>query len=189
MADESDGVHPTLRRWTFDLADNTNGVREELLDDMYCEFPRTNDGCMTVEYRHGWAVGTSSDRFASFNEIVHYDTRTGARKTFPLGDDCLGGEAVFAPRVGATEEGDGYLLTLAYNEPRNLSELLVFHATDIDRGPIAPRRATAAKFRRASMGVLSATSSGSRVFAVRRAKAAQARRSQDTTKRFPGRTA
>ena len=137
MADDAEGVQPTLRRWTLDLADNTDAVKEELLDDMLCEFPRTNDDYMTVNYRHGWAVGTSGDSFTSFNEIIHYDTQTGKRKTFPLGGDYMGGEAVFAARVGATEEGHGYLLTLACDTARNLSELLVFQALEVDRGPVA----------------------------------------------------
>ena len=137
MADSSDGVSPTFRRWTMDLADNTDGVAEELHDDMLCEFPRTNDGYMTVGYRHGWAVGTSGDTFTSFDELIHYDTETGARKTWALGAGHMGGEAVFAPRVGATEEADGYLLMLAYDTPQNLSELLVFRALEVENGPIA----------------------------------------------------
>ena len=32
---------------------------------------------------------------------------TGGRKTWALGDGYMGGEAVFAPRVGASGEGDG----------------------------------------------------------------------------------
>ncbi len=49
----------------------------------------------------------------------------------------MGGEAVFAPRVGATEEADGYLVMLSYDAPANLSELLVFEALNIDKGPLA----------------------------------------------------
>ena len=33
--------------------------------------------------------------------------------------------------------GDGYLLTLAYDAARNLSELLIFPALEVDRGPVA----------------------------------------------------
>ena len=102
---------------------------------MLCEFPRTNDGYMTVGYRHGWAVGTSGDTFTSFDELIHYDTETGARKTWALGAGHMGGEAVFAPRVGATEEADGYLLMLAYDTPQNLSELLVFRALEVGKRP------------------------------------------------------
>ena len=65
------------------------------------------------------------------------DTATGARKTFALGKDQMCGEAVFAPREGATAEGDGYLVMLAYDAPANVSELMIFEALEVDRGPVA----------------------------------------------------
>lgn len=133
----TEGTSPTFRRWTVDLADNTNRISEALFDDMTCEFPRTNDEFMTIPYRHGWAVGTSGGNGAFFNEVIHYDTLTGTRKTHSLGADYLGGEAVFAPRVGATDEADGYLVMLAFNQSRNLSEFQVFDALSIDSGPLA----------------------------------------------------
>ncbi len=137
LASDDDGINPTLRRWTMDLADNTNSISEELLDDMTCEFPRTNDDFMTVGYRHGWAVGSKDSGFSAFNELIHYDTETGERKTYSLGADKMGGEAVFAPRVGASDEADGYLVMLSYDAPANLSELLVFEALNIEQGPLA----------------------------------------------------
>ena len=136
MADDSDGTSPNFRRWTVDLADNTNSIHEELFDDMTCEFPRTNDNFMTVGYRHGWAVGTPGG-MASFNTIIHYDTETGARKTHELGEGVMVGEAVFAPRTGATEEGDGYLIALSYDPAQNLSALEILDALNVDQGPVA----------------------------------------------------
>ena len=114
QADESDGTNPTFRRWTIDLADNTNNISEELLDDMACEFPRTDDRWGTKAYRHGYAVG-SSGGLSSFNKLIHYDTTSGQRKTYDLGENYMVGEAVFAPRVGGTDEADGYMIMLAYN--------------------------------------------------------------------------
>jgi carotenoid cleavage dioxygenase-like enzyme len=137
MADVSDGTAPTFRRWTVDLADNTNSISEELLDDMACEFPRTDDRWGTKSYRHGYAVGTPSDKLGNFNHLIHYDTSTGQRKTYDFGDTHMVGEPVFAPRVGGTEEGDGYVIVLAYDQPKDKSELMVFHAESIDDGPVA----------------------------------------------------
>lgn len=108
---------------------------EDMLDDMTCEFPRLDDRMMTRVHRHAWLVGGHS-RELRFNRLVHYDLKTGARKIWGE-DQYLLGEPVFAPRAGATCEGDGYLLVLAYNQATQLSQLMVFAALDIERGPLA----------------------------------------------------
>jgi len=135
MASSDDGLAPTVRRWTIDVGGSTNSVSEDMLDDMTCEFPRLDDRMMTRVHRHAWLVGGHS-RELRFNRLVHYDLKTGARKIWGE-DQYLLGEPVFAPRAGATGEGDGYLLVLAYNQTTQLSQLMVFAAQDIERGPLA----------------------------------------------------
>jgi carotenoid cleavage dioxygenase len=138
MASADDGLSPVLRRWTIEVGGNTNSVGEELLDDMPCEFPRTDDRFMTRAHRHAWLVG-GADAQLMFNRVVHFDRVTGTRKLW--GDDrYLLGEPVFAPRSGSATEGDGYVLNLAYDQSTALSELLIFVATDIERGPVARAR-------------------------------------------------
>ena len=135
MASADDGLSPVLRRWTIDVGGTTNTVSEEQLDDMPCEFPRTDDRFMTRAHRHAWLVG-GADAQLMFNRLVHFDKLTGARTLW--GDDrYLLGEPVFAPRSAAAPEGDGYVLMLAYDQSTALSQLLVFVATDIERGPVA----------------------------------------------------
>ena len=56
----------------------------------------------------------------------HFDKLTGARSTYAPGDDYMLGEAVFAPRRGSTDEANGYLIVLAFHQPSNKSELLIF---------------------------------------------------------------
>lgn len=128
---------PSLRRWTMDLASSNQTVTEEMLDDMPCEFPRTDDRFMTRDYRHAYAVG-SRDREAAggFNELVHYDRRTGERKIYCASGKLLG-EPVVAPRKGSQEEADGYILVLAFDQATSLSELLILDAQSIDAGPLA----------------------------------------------------
>jgi carotenoid cleavage dioxygenase len=90
---------------------------------------------MTRAHRHAYLVG-GHDAQLRFNRLVHYDRETGQRKTW--GEDrYLLGEPVFAPRTGATGEGDGYLLVLAYDQTTTLSQLMIFAATDIEPGPLA----------------------------------------------------
>lgn len=47
------------------------------------------------------------------------------------------GELVFAPRVGGTEESDGYAITLVHRAGAGESELVVFDARDLAGGPPA----------------------------------------------------
>lgn len=138
MASSSDGVSPNLRRWTIDLSGTTDSVKEEMLDDMTCEFPRTDDRYMTVRNRHAYIVGGQGKEL-SFNKLIHYDVQSGARKIW--GDDkYLLGEPIFAPRNADSEEGDGYLLNLAYDQSTALNDLLIFDAADIEQGPVAKAR-------------------------------------------------
>lgn len=135
MASAEDGLSPVLRRWTIDVGNSTNTVGEEQLDDLPCEFPRTDDRFMTRAHRHAWLVG-GADAQLMFNRLVHFDRVTGTRKLW--GDDrYLLGEPVFAPRSASAPEGDGYVLILAYDQSTALSQLLIFVATDIERGPVA----------------------------------------------------
>lgn len=135
MASAGDGLSPVLRRWTLDVGGTTSTVGEEQLDDMSCEFPRTDDRFMTRAHRHAWLVG-GADAQLMFNRLVHFDRVAGTRTLW--GDDrYLLGEPVFAPRSASAPEGDGYVLALAYDQSTALSQLLVFVATDIERGPVA----------------------------------------------------
>jgi carotenoid cleavage dioxygenase len=138
MADESDGLAPTLRRWTIDLAGNSDGVGEEMLDDMTCEFPRTDDRFMTRSHRHAYLVGTHEQQLM-FNRLIHFDMQTGSRKVWGDGRYMLG-EPILAPRAGSGDEADGYIINLAYDTTSGLNDLLIFDASDIEAGPVAKAR-------------------------------------------------
>lgn len=134
MASAEEGILPVVRRWKIDVSGTTNTVAEEVLDDLPCEFPRTDDRYMTRSHRHAYAVGGEGSALV-FNRLLHYDTKTGARKTW--GDDnYLLGEPILAPRSADADEGDGYLLTLAYDQTTCLNEMMIFNADDIETGPI-----------------------------------------------------
>lgn len=135
MATAEEGLAPTLRRWRIDLGGSTGAVGEEELDDIACEFPRTDDRYMTRRHRHGFAVGGHGDQLA-FRRLIHFDAATGQRKLW--GEDrYLLGEPVLAPRSAGADEADGYVITLAYDQSTRLTDLLIFDAADIEPGPVA----------------------------------------------------
>ncbi|HEY5071791.1 MAG TPA: carotenoid oxygenase family protein [Caulobacteraceae bacterium] len=134
-----------LVRWTFDLDADTNRVKRDPLDDLAGEFPRFDERRAGLAYRHGWFAAVAGASFeARFNAIAHIDHATGKRVTydFPAGD--VPGEPVFVPRCPNAEEGDGWLVALAYRAAEDRSDFVVFEAQDIAAGPIAtakvPRR-------------------------------------------------
>ncbi|GAB5451359.1 MAG: carotenoid oxygenase family protein [Halioglobus sp.] len=135
MANTSEGLSPSLRRWTIDVSGSGKGVAEEIIDgDTTGEFPRTDDRYMTRQHRHAYLAGSTEQQLI-FNQILHYDMRTGSCKRWGDGG-YLFGEPVFAPRTADADEGDGYLLNLAYNKGTGLSEMLVLDAADVESGPV-----------------------------------------------------
>ncbi|AEW97107.1 MULTISPECIES: carotenoid oxygenase family protein [Streptomycetaceae] len=112
---------PVLHRWLLDPA--TGQVRETPLDDRMVEFPTIDEERTGLANRHVYAVGQG--------ELIKYDTRTGATRTFTTGEDTRPGEAVFVPAADATAEDDGWLLSLL-STPGS-AELLVLDAHDLSR--------------------------------------------------------
>jgi carotenoid cleavage dioxygenase len=134
MAQE--GLNPVLRRWTIDLAGTSETVSEEVLDDLACEFPRTDDRYMTIKNRHHYVAFSRGD-FGMFSGLAHYDRQTGARQEYEPGPQYFVGEPVVVPRSGGDDEADGYVLALAHNSETDLTELLVLDAASLAKGPLA----------------------------------------------------
>ena len=130
-----------LRRWTIDLAGNTNTVREEVLNDRDIQFPRPDDRLMTRRTRHGFAnsnINSADGRVDGMDSVVRFATETGAEDVYHFGNGAAAGELIFAPRVGSNgDEADGYALTLVHRAGEHTSELAIFNAKSIADGPIA----------------------------------------------------
>ena len=138
-----------LTRWTIDLADKTNRVKREQIDDLNSEMPRFDERLAGLPYRHGWYMANiGSTNPLLHNAIVHLDLQTGRRAWRALGPGDAAGEPVFVPRsASAQPEGDGYIIAVVYRAATNTSELLILNAQDIAGEPEAvlrvPRRVPA----------------------------------------------
>ena len=134
-----------LFRWTFDLSgQNTsraNTFKEEQLDDRAGEFPRFDERFCMSDYRHGWVVAANitdpSAGDARTNGLIHYDLKTGKSTAWTANPEDRVGEPVFVPRTADAPEGDGWLLSVVYRAAEHTSDLAVFEATDLARGPLA----------------------------------------------------
>lgn len=131
------------RRWTVDLA--TDSVEEHTIDDLAVEFPTLNEHFVGTENRYSYAVSFPDQHGFGGYGIVKYDRTTGTRHLHEVGDARLPSEAVFVPAAGATNEDDGYLLTVVSDLKQDASRLLVLDASGLEQiaAVVLPRRVTA----------------------------------------------
>lgn len=130
---------PPSMTWRFTLDRATKKARNEMLSGVAGEFPKINDAWIGRQLRYGYFVATRglSDQTNS-DGLSRFDFTTG-QTVVVEGVDGLTSptEPVFVPRRGATQENDGYLLSLWWNPGTGLSELLVHDAVEFSRQPLA----------------------------------------------------
>ena len=134
-----------LMRWTFDLAGNSDAIQETPLDDLDGEFPRVDARVETLKHRHAWyAADPGGFATVKMSAIAHLDLQTGQRQVYELNGGDMTSEPVFVKRSADAAEGDGWLTAVIYRAAENRSDLAIFEARDIAKGPIAlaemPRR-------------------------------------------------
>lgn len=146
-ADGSPGDKAAARlvRWTFDLDGASDAIKETPLDDMDGEFPRVDPRVETLPHRHAfYAADPTGAKTVRLNAIAHLDLQTGKRQVYELNGGDATSEPVFVPRSADAPEGDGWVTAVVYRAGEDRSDLLVFEAQDIAKGPIAtaemPRR-------------------------------------------------
>ncbi|UAJ10755.1 carotenoid oxygenase family protein [Glacieibacterium megasporae] len=124
---------PTLHRWRFNLADGS--TREERLDERLLEFGTINQAYAGHKYRYAYSTTTKPGWFL-FNGFVKHDMLTGESTVLQLDEGRYASEAPFAPRVGAIDEDDGYLVSFIIDENRGTSECILIDCKDFAAGPV-----------------------------------------------------
>jgi carotenoid cleavage dioxygenase len=122
-----------LHRWRFNLADGT--TREERLDDRVVEFGTFNQRHAGRRYRYAYSTTTKPGWFL-FNGFIKHDLETGKSWELKLEEGRFASEAPFAPRVGATQEDDGFLVGFITDENAGRSECVLIDARRIEDGPV-----------------------------------------------------
>jgi carotenoid cleavage dioxygenase-like enzyme len=127
-----------LHQWTFDLAAKTDDFKREQIDDLVGDFPRLDDRFALGAYRHGYfAAKEEESQVGVFNALVHRDHATGRQTSYTLPAGDAFSEPVFAPRRADAPEGDGYILATIYRGAERRSDLAIFDAMALEKGPIA----------------------------------------------------
>jgi carotenoid cleavage dioxygenase len=124
---------PKLHRWRFNLA--TGETREERLSDRIMEFGMINARYAGRPYRYGYSTVSEPGWFL-FRGFVKTDLETRQETEFMLPPGVYASEAPFAPRIGASAEDDGYLVSFLTDENRGVSECVLIDARDIAAGPV-----------------------------------------------------
>ncbi|MCA8923100.1 MAG: carotenoid oxygenase family protein, partial [Planctomycetes bacterium] len=132
---DSISLEPYLYRWTFNLA--TGEAKGEQLDDRVTEFPRANDLRLTYPLRYSYNPRVSAFNDLSFDGLIKYDLESGASTVHDYAPGWFGGEAVFAPRPGASGEDDGWVLSVLSHVDHPSSKLVVLDAQVLAAAPLA----------------------------------------------------
>jgi carotenoid cleavage dioxygenase len=125
-----------LHEWRLNMA--TGAVTSKPLDREYhCDFPRINDDLMGRKNRYLYAARFRVDGMVTFDGEMKYDNETGEIQVHPFGDNCESGEAIFAPRINAQSEDDGYVICFVYDTTTQESECHIIDAKRFTDEPVA----------------------------------------------------
>lgn len=125
----------------FRLTASGRVIREQL-SDRNCEFPRHHPEREGRPHRYSYL--NSRNRLGTmFDEITKIDLSdnsvTGYVAETPGNSFC---EPVFTPKPGATDEDDGWLLSVEYRADSHTSRLVILDARDVAGGPVATAELT-----------------------------------------------
>jgi len=121
-------------RWRLNMRNGT--VKEGPLSDTITEFGVINGAVGGRRYDTAYCVIPTEGWFM-FEGLIRHDISTGRETRFHLPEGEYCSEAVFAPRIGAPTEDDGYVITYTIDVVNDCSDCAIFDARDIAAGPIA----------------------------------------------------
>jgi carotenoid cleavage dioxygenase len=130
---DQSSTKPRLYRWRFDL--RTGKTREEQLDDRLLEFGTINQAYAGRRHRYIYSTMTVPGWFL-FDTFVKHDLDQRKSWAVKLASGRFGSEPVFAPRIGAKAEDDGYLVSFVIDENAKTSECILIDASNFDAGPV-----------------------------------------------------
>lgn len=136
-----------LSRWTVDMSQNSSEYQSTQLTGMIGEFPKIDDRFNGQKYRYGWLVVIDPEQPVELkggsagghvmNTLAMVDHETGKEQKYWIGPTSSIQEPCFVPRSANAPEGDGWIVMVCNRLETRTSELLLFEATNIEKGPIA----------------------------------------------------
>lgn len=129
----------SLRRWTVDTSAPALTFSEQTLNDVQMDLPGIDRRYVGRAYRHGWypTIDDSGAFPFEFAGLNHVDHVTLAQDRWEPGPSYRAGEVVFVAASPKANEGEGWLLTYAYDKTTGRSDLIVLDAQKVAAGPVA----------------------------------------------------
>jgi carotenoid cleavage dioxygenase-like enzyme len=131
-------TNSTYERWTIDPSGGK--VVTEMLDDRSQEFPRINEAIRGRRHRYAYTTRTEAVTAFELNGLIKHDHDRGTNETHSFGSEGHASEAVFVAAPDATNEDDGWVLSIVYDATRDGSDLFILDATDFAGPPVAKVR-------------------------------------------------
>jgi carotenoid cleavage dioxygenase len=134
----ADELKQFLTRWRLEWP-NGAGISVARLSDVVCEYPRIDERRCGRDYRYGYVAcdGGPGTEDLFHRGVGRFDHATGCMDVYHAGDGCAVSEPIFVPRDARSQEGEGYLLAVIFDELRNRSHVAIFDAQRISSGPLA----------------------------------------------------
>jgi carotenoid cleavage dioxygenase len=137
-----------LTDWVVDMASNSDEFAEiNRLSETVSEFPRIDDRFTGVKTRYGWGLEMDMRRPVELkggsaggmlmNCLFFKDFDTGQEQHWWCGPVSSLQEPCFIPRRKDAPEGDGWIVQVCNRLEEHRSDLLLFDALEIDKGPLA----------------------------------------------------
>jgi len=133
--DDPTDVLGQLYQWRINL--KTGDIVEGPLHEYYSDFSRINEDYLGVQNRYTYTAEFDQTRAITFKNLMKFDNKTGKTQHHIMGEGRYTGECVFAAKVGAVDEDDGYLITFIQDENTNQSECIIIDAKDFEGEPVA----------------------------------------------------
>lgn len=138
----SKDAEPHLTRMRLDLT--TGQATSQQLLDLCGDFPVVPASRVALPTRYSYVATFDTSSFGSplFYGAAKVDLQAAGSSTSVAGlvrhgEGRLGGECYFVPREGGTDEDDGYLMTIVYDEKKESSELVIYDAKTMNSKPVA----------------------------------------------------
>jgi len=128
-------LHAVPVEWRLNM--KTGAVKSRQLDDRLSEFPAINLDYASRPNRWSYHVSLARGDKLKFDGLYKYDLTSGAGQAHRFDAGVFGSEPGFAPRIGARDEDDGYVVTFVTDENTGKSEVQVIAAKQFEAGPIA----------------------------------------------------
>lgn len=134
--------------WTVDMASNSDDFAAiTRLSDTSAEFPRIDDRFVGRKTRYGWFLEMDMRRPVELkggsaggllmNCLFLKDLESGREQHWWCGPVSSLQEPCFIPRSKDAAEGDGWIVQVCNRLEDHSSDLLLFDALDIEKGPVA----------------------------------------------------